>query len=81
LVFDDKQIDEKKLVNVKEFQKINTKKELLNKIDHLKLKTEIMTNVYIIGIKYNLNSDNSIILTKLIEDTIDKHIITYNTLN
>ena len=38
------------------------------------MKTEIMTNTYIVSKKHGLNAEDTLILTKLIEETVDNFI-------
>lgn len=52
-------------------EKLNSQDTIDTKIKYLTMKTEIMTNTYIVSKKHGLNTEDTLILTKLIEETVD----------
>jgi hypothetical protein len=56
-------------------KKIIENKELSDKIQIIKFKTEILTNTYIATKKYNLSKIDSLELTNLIKSTLDEYML------
>lgn len=65
------------LINIKDLfdENLNEARNLDEKIKYLKMKTEIMTYTYVISKKHNLDNNDILNLTKLIETTIQSFII------
>ena len=66
-------VKEEDLLCIKDVFKdeLSNHSDIDNKIKLIKMKTEIMTNTFIISKKFSMNTEDTLILTKLIEATID----------
>ena len=69
---------DKDLICVKDLFNENTNSDIDTKIKYLTMKTEIMTNTFVISKKYGLTNEEMINITNIIEKTIEDFIINLN---
>jgi hypothetical protein len=69
---------DKDLICIKDLFNEDSYNDIDSKIKYLTMKTEIMTNTFVISKKYGLTNDEMINITNIIEKTIEDFIINLN---